>query len=276
MIYNPPIISEKIKLNNKNLYLFNDTIFGGTKVRFLQYRFSLLNDNITEIIYVGPYTGMAQIALGALCLKYKLKCKIFLNTEYNNNIEHNPLVKFGKTKLRINYDFIKKGRTLKNTLKDAKKYFLNDSSRFLFPFGMNEEDYLSFYAKILKNAIKKLKQPKRMWLVVGSGTILRLFQMIWPETQYLCVQVGKQIYKEYLEPRKLYNGNIVQDLVYIAPEEFTTNAEIQPPYQTIPWYDAKLWRFVLENANDRDAIFNIATMPKINKLKELLNNINKI
>ncbi len=36
MIYNPPILKDKINLNKKNIYLFNDNIFGGTKIRLLQ------------------------------------------------------------------------------------------------------------------------------------------------------------------------------------------------------------------------------------------------
>jgi len=274
MIYNPPILKNKINLNKKNIYLFNDTIFGGTKIRLLQYRFSLFENKYSEVIYAGPDTGMAQLAIGALCKQHKLKCKIFLNTNYKSNIDYNPIVNFGKNKLNIEYDYVKKGRTLKNTKTDAINYVNQDPTRFLLPFGADEEEYFPFYEKILKHALRKLKQPKRMWLVVGSGTILRLFQRIWPETQFLCVQVGKQIYTEYLEPRTLKDGTIIQDLVYVSPEEFAKNAEKQPPYPTIPWYDAKLWRFVLEHSENNDAIYNVAIMPTVKQLKEFLNNIN--
>jgi hypothetical protein len=80
----------------------------------------------------------------------------------------------------------------------------------------------------------------------------------------MVVQVGKKVDQNSL----LHNG--VQDELFIAPERFKDTATIQPPYETIPWYDAKLWRFVLQKAEEGDYIWNVATSPTLDGLYKFL------
>ena len=66
----------------------------------------------------------------------------------------------------------------------------------------------------------------------------------------------------------LHNG--IKDELFIAPERFQDWAEIQPPYETIGWYDAKLWRFVLQGAQEGDYIWNVAVSPDLTGLHRFL------
>jgi hypothetical protein len=175
-------------------------------------------------------------------------------------------VSFGKQFLDIKYEFAKdeKGRSLYDTDEDAKKYVEEDpQKRILLPFGIKDEKIVSRFVEILEDAINSIPQPKRMWIVAGSGMILEVFHRIWPKTKYMVVQVGKKV-----DP-VVHNG--IQDELFIAPERFKDTAMLQPPYETIPWYDAKLWRFVLSNAEEGDYIWNVATLPDVSGLYKFLN-----
>ncbi len=65
----------------------------------------------------------------------------------------------------------------------------------------------------------------------------------------MVVQVGKKIWPDMLEGKKYQ--------LFIAPEKFTENAISQPPYKTVPWYDAKLWQFFEKYNQQGDCIWNV-------------------
>jgi hypothetical protein len=263
-LLNPPIIPEDLEVKGKNLKLLSDKVFGGTKTRILQKVIKELP--YEEIVYAGPDSGMAQIAIGVVAKKYGKKATMFVNTP--SKVRMLPeLVNFGQSHLGIKYDFAKgeKGRTLYDTNEDAKKYVEeNPQKRILLPFGLKDEKTITEFAGVLKEAVKDIPQPKRMWMVAGSGMLLEVFHRIWPNTKYMVVQVGKKV-----DPTSLvHNG--VEDKLFIAPEKFQFYAQFQPPYETIGWYDAKLWRFVLEGAEEGDYIWNVATSPSLQELHKFL------
>ena len=263
-ILNPPIIPEDLEVKGKNLKLLNDKLFGGTKIRVLQKVIKELP--YEEIVYAGPDSGMAQIAIGAVAKKYGKKATMFVNTSLKVRMLP-PLVEFGKNHLGIKYDFSKdpKGRSLYDTNEDAKKYVSGDpQKRILLPFGLKDENTITEFAEILREAVKDMPQPKRMWMVAGSGMLLEVFHRIWPNTKYMVVQVGKNVDPASL----LHNG--VKDELFVAPERFKDMAEIEPPYETLSWYDAKLWRFVLQGAQEGDYIWNVATFPDLSGLHRFL------
>jgi hypothetical protein len=86
------------------------------------------------------------------------------------------------------------------------------------------------------------------------GFLLDLLNSIWPDTEFMIVQVGKQIWTEQLQRTKRHQ-------LFIASERFTDYALKQPPYRTIPWYDAKLWQFVELHGKSGDFIWNVAGLP---------------
>lgn len=75
-----------------------------------------------------------------------------------------------------------------------------------------------------------------------------------PETKFMIVQVGKKIWTEQMD-------RIKNKELFIAPEKFMDTALRQPPYVTIPWYDAKLWQFVEKHGENGDFIWNVAGLP---------------
>jgi hypothetical protein len=266
--FNPPIKVKEIKVENKIYHLIDDgELFGGTKIRFMIPYVAEIKEK--EIIYAGPDSGMAQIVLGVAGILFNKKVTVFVNTY--KDMKYKPyLVHFGMKYLNINYDFSNdvKGRTLKSTQECAEAYYnSNPKDKYMIPFGLLTDEFVKLFTKILTESLKNISPPNRLWLVVGSGMILKTLQNIWPSTEYQCVQVGKKVYNDQLRGTDVTEPI---DKLYIAPEYFSVKAIHQPPYDSIPWYDAKLWQFVLTNGKDGDYIWNVASLPTEYKLKEFL------
>lgn len=80
---NRPITVLKVfspdKLRQFNV--FDDSVsVGGTKQRLLGRFVETIDSKVQEVIYAGPDTGLAQVALAYCCLLYKKKSVVFLNT----------------------------------------------------------------------------------------------------------------------------------------------------------------------------------------------------
>ena len=56
------------------------------------------------------------------------------------------------------------------------------------------------------------------------------------------------------------NWKIKKHILFIAPEIFGDTALSQPPYRTVPWYDAKLWQFAVEHWQQGDCIWNVGSV----------------
>ena len=87
----------------------------------------------------------------------------------------------------------------------------------------------------------------------GSGFLFYVLHSIWPTTEFMVVQVGKKIWPDQLE-NKLHP-------LFIAPERFGAVALTQPPYPTVPWYDAKLWQYASQKWHPGDCIWNVGSVP---------------
>jgi len=132
---------------------------------------------------------------------------------------------------------------------------------FLVPFGLDSEDYNLIFEKQLRKVIGDNINPKRIWMSVGSGTILRVLGKIWPETQFMPVQVGKKLYEDQYTPElwhRLGGKERIDQLT--APQRFfeAVSEDLRPPYPSVATYDAKVWQFILEYGEEGDYVWNVA------------------
>jgi len=235
---------EKIKLDDKVevKVVRDDMVPGGTKQRAIDVFFK---GNGEEYIYAGPATGYAQVALAQAGKKHNEKVTVFLSAR---NIETQATKKARSLGAKIIYT--KTQMKLKDLKEAAAKYAKRKNNRVLLPFGLENSEFVKRLVTCIKEAWGRKKKPQRMWLVAGSATLLKALHEIFPECHFLVVQVGKKIWPDQLEG--------IKHNLYISPERFSDDAEIQPPYPTVKSYDAKLWRFVLKNAKDGDFVWNVA------------------
>lgn len=257
ILTNPLITNEILttqELPGKTFNLLNDGNFciGGTKQRLLGKLLSTLSHEY--IVYAGPALGMAQVALGYTAAIYKKKAVIFLNGSKSDL--NKPLCRLAQN-LGVDIRVRDTSSTLQNAEEDALAWVNQDpSNRFLSPFGLRKErtdPIFQMFHNQLKVALKNILEPRRIWLVGGSGFIFDVLSSIWPNTKLMIVQVGKKIWREVLEGKNYE--------LFIAPERFGETGLVQPPYHSIPWYDAKLWQFVKQHGENGDYIWNVAILP---------------
>lgn len=235
---------KKVKIKEKVTIkvVRDDMIPGGTKQRAIDVFF---NKKGEEYIYAGPPTGYAQVALAQAGKKHNEKVTVFLSKRYQDT----PATKKARS-LGAKIIYTKTSMRLKVLQEVAAEYAKRKNNRVLLPFGLDNEEFVQRLVICIKEAWGKKRKPKRMWIVAGSATLLRALYIVFPECHFLVVQVGKKIWPDQLES--------IKNTLYVSPENFNDIAEIQPPYPTVKSYDAKLWRFVLENGKDGDFVWNVA------------------
>ncbi|PRP81491.1 hypothetical protein PROFUN_10931 [Planoprotostelium fungivorum] len=240
--FNPGIIIRDYIFLKKTFHVVrDDELEAGTKQRAL---ISWLKDmEGSEFVYAGPVFGYAQIALALAAKINGKKATLFLE---KRSPRHPLTQKAGS--LGADIIEIRRGAHLKEVQQAAEEYTTErkDEGTVLLPLGLHTPQFIDILTRQVHEAITKthphLMQhpPKRMWLVVGSATILAALHKIWPQTHFLCVQVEG-----------------MNHTIYIAPERFDQISRRLPPYPSVCTYDAKLWQFVEDHGEDGDYIWNV-------------------
>ena len=264
-LYNPDIEISKHSINiimkNKskkiNFNVFrDDNLIGGTKQRALVdliLHVRKKNSKITNFIYAGPNTGYAQIALAYCCKLTKTKAVLFLNKPnikiYTESNKLTNLTKYAISQKTVELHEINNG-SIKNLELEASKYNIqNAHNSYILSFGGYEKMYMKYLEKNIISAMSKNINPKRLWIVAGSATILNVLYKIFPKTYFMVVQVGRTVWDDLLDKKRT--------TLFVSDERFNDIAEKQPPYPTVATYDAKLWTFFLEHGKNDDYIWNV-------------------
>lgn len=249
--WNPPVVIEQ----HDEFNIINDGyLLGGSKQRGAIPLLKKLPEK--EFIYVGPYTGFAQIAL-ALAAKLNNKiATLFIQ-------KHRPMTYQTKMAIQLGahvYEFTGRKAALASMREAAKEYATTRKHTRLFLLGFQEQEFKDLFTKSLKSAIKDsaLNKPNfsgTIWIAGGTATLANIFYKMFPKARINVVQVGKAID---------WHIDFDRSDFYIAPERFFESAEILPPYDSVPEYDAKVWRFVKEHGKPGDYIWNVASTPDNN------------
>jgi len=139
---------------------------------------------------------------------------------------------------------------------NAKKYCEVNPKSYLIPFGMKDKDFDKILNEQLIQSIPKEIIPERLWLTVGSGTLLRTLGKIFNKTTFLPVQVGKKV------KLKDYDNDLWKRMENLKISKYSffesVPKHLLPPYSSCP-YDAKVWEHVLENGQNGDYVWNVAS-----------------
>lgn len=237
----------------KSYLLFDESMryLFGTKqrvaARYVRQQKSKRND--VELVYAGPTFGMGALALALGCQEENMPFRLFLSgprlLEHMtpSQCKHIELCQCG----------------LAETVRRAKTYVAQAPlTRQLVKFGLDDEAYRQLLLEDLRSdqvlcdliaSRVRLGHRLRVWICVGSGTLLRVLMSVFPpDTEFHAVQVGKRL--------KLSDSRIIK---YVAPENLGQPAQVNPPYSAFPYFDAKIWRFVQLYGEKGDIIWNIAS-----------------
>jgi 1-aminocyclopropane-1-carboxylate deaminase/D-cysteine desulfhydrase-like pyridoxal-dependent ACC family enzyme len=247
------IIPETVRLDDdKEVKLFivrDDYLIGGTKQRIMKK--VIEGSQCKEFIYAGPVYGYAQIALAYAGKLLNRRITLFVETITPMHRLTLEAKNYGAKIMQMG-----KRAKLKYVQEKAVQYYEKNKSNSvcLIPFGLHTPLYIDYLAQQIKLSLPidltdEKNHPKRMWLVAGSATLLNALYKVFPGTFFNVVQVGKTIWEDMTEPQRTK--------IYISDERFQDKATIQPPYPTVSTYDAKLWKYVLQDAMDGDYVWNV-------------------
>ena len=279
-LYDDAAIKGEIIKKKYNFSVFNDCpLIGGTKQRALVPFISRLVEN--KIVYAGPSIGFAQIALAkALSILYnndstKPKKQLIL---YFNGSNLNIKKHFDITKKIVEiYDNIvinifcsvndvsKFNRMLMNNLKSNERFRIipeekklkeiqkyvtrqhGDSNSYVVPFGLRFPGFVNLLSKQIIKALPNFDRNRediRIWLVAGSGAILNSLYKVFPNAEFVIVEVGHTIFDDVMELKRTTKF-IYSKIIKHKKKGNLFNEDAKDiwdmPYYSVNNYDAKVW-----------------------------------
>lgn len=232
----PNVTVEKLKIKNgKIVVVREDLLVGGTKSRAaIPFIKKMKEYGCSQFNYASPFCGYAQIALALACKENNVKCKIFA-------VERNGLSEYSKIAQDHNAEI-----ELCSTLDEAE-HNASKEKGFKIPLGFNHTLYETFFFSALKKQLEIVNPKNSIWVPVGSGTLLKTIRKC---TDKKLIGVNVKIIPIHI---KLPNTTIID-----APERFEEQAAHPPAIPSNPYYDAKIWQFVQNYAQNDDVWWNVA------------------
>lgn len=280
--HNPELVLHTVNTGDVGVTIIReDYLECGTKQRgyFFFSNISFIHDSV---VIVAAANGYGQLAASWCARRSGMECHIIYNTVIINQAKElvNRAKNYGSfcyTAIRKNdeikvSDLSNRTEKFKIQTKSSNNKIVSSSISYeaaraivnklenagkkplLISLGIDDHDYINELSRCISIANTSNIQPTRLWLTVGSGTILSSLFKIWPNTKFLVVQVGMRVdIDKYRE-----NGMNIE--LYKYPSSFVESVKTgdRPPYPSVDSYDAKVWKFVKMYAKDGDYVWNTA------------------
>lgn len=168
----------------------------------------------------------------------------------------------------------------------AEAYVREDTTnRSLIPFGVESDEFRVALCTNIRRAMPPsiatstststvLISPRRVWIAVGSGTLLRVLGVLWPSAEFMPVRVGKNVWQDQFSDelwRRVGGRERIDELRAVDDSKlprgtqhglryyaFSQPTTLLPPYASVACYDAKVWERVLRFGEEGDLIWNVA------------------
>ena len=255
MNWSPPIRTSQLRtLKGSITVVRDDYLNGGTKQRaIIPFLMEKKEFGFHEFVYASPFSGYAQIALAYSCSAVDLDCVIFAESQLGEISGFTAKIKDLAT-IHLTDD-------LSQAEQEAEQYVESAQGAMKIPLGFADLGYVKHLKDVLErewqNLVKKVGKPRNIWLPVGSGILARTFRDVAPpETKLICVDV--RVLRHTDQRIQTVAGLENVDLLRV-PEKFSQACERPPSIPSNSYYDAKLWRFIAESAEDGDVWWNVAS-----------------
>lgn len=234
---NPPPVVEEYN----GFHVVRDDKLGyGSKARFIDY---LVKTEGDEWVFGGANkVGWGPISLTHVCNKYGKKATFFMAKRSVPTWHQQQVLDMGGT-----IHWVDNGM-LTVTKARARKYYERDTvNRRVLPLGLEHPTVLASIVKVARNLPVK---PTEIWTVASSGTLNRGLQLAFPDVPAYAVEVGHKMI-DYEKGRA-----ITMRSSYAYDQKVEESR--MPPYPSEPYYDAKVWDFVVSNGKKGALIWNVA------------------
>lgn len=270
LIENPPIVPERIELENKTLFLVQEgRMLFGTKQRAMRTFIETIKKEqpeIEEVLYVGGYnaSGPAAFAYGALMCNLKCTIIIAYKTEEKLDFFTKSRYKASLNVLKVKLHLVKtygEARTLADDIRKKSK-----KGSIYYPImGFNTPLWRNILSSKIRDAARAgnlhFGKDTTIWITAGTGSVAMSLNMAFPEVNLGLYMTGSEKYQKIIKDWAKNKENVV-----LIP---TLDLEHKPrvPYPTVADYDDYIWPYIWQYAEDGDIIWNIATddveLPKL-------------
>ena len=225
----------KVRIDNvEGIQVLRDDLYpGGTKARVIPELLETLGAPET-VVYASPAPGYAQVALAYAAKATGRRAVIFTAARKEQHARTNEAERAGATIIQVPYGY------LSNVTAKAETW-AKENNALRLPFGIDIPEMRTGITKIAA----ALPEPTQVWTVAGSGTLTRSLQDAWSSAEFHAVRIGS-------EPK------IGRASLHLAPERFEQMAKVTPPFPSCGNYDAKAWRFILDQATTGSLFWNVA------------------
>jgi hypothetical protein len=236
----------------------DDLLPGGTKQRasapFIK---DMMNLGFTHFVYASPFAGFAQVALSYACQMLNVSCTIVC--EKDQRFTDGRLHPFSELARSYGARIVKV-----SNLAEAEEIALsienNQYTTFKIPLGFDCKEFRVHLKTVIEKAFRQIENEsgivKRLWISVGSGTLLKTFLEALPErVNFLCVDV-RVLGQSDTRIQSLKCHSRVE--YFEAPMTFHTEARVLPDIPSNTFYDAKLWEFIKLHGVLGDVWWNVA------------------
>lgn len=247
MPINPQLDIIKLNYGNKSFFVVQDSnLLTGTKQRGFKFFESVKNAGYDSVVtFATPY-GYGQVATSWACNQAGIDCHIFLP----NIKPSSPLSLLAANYGAQLHEIGDPNQQITNQiLRQEAQDFTTDNDYFI-ELGLDDDFYISHLAYAISQVSTNIN-PKNIWVAGGSAVVSRALNQAFPLSNLHIVQVGRKIYDDVVESIK------PDPTIYVAPENFSDDAQFPPPYKSLINYDAKIWRFVMLYGQNGDFIWNI-------------------
>lgn len=252
-------------IDGKSFNIIQEGIMiGGSKERAI-YPF-VFGTNYGEYVYAGPSQGFAVVALSKACRDAssegkKVRCTLFVDSFGKESYQIRMARKYGASIKSYGRGY---GSKLKERMEIARNYVSRSNDSVMVEFGASGirsfNNYVSNMRDAISSSVKDYQNRiKRLWLTSGSGTTLKALNIILPNTHFMVLEVGKTIYDDIIDTKRWtkFDKTSISNLKFYED----VSEKLFPPFDSVPNYDAKIWRVFLENFKEDDFLLNIASIP---------------
>jgi hypothetical protein len=201
------------------------------------------------LVYTGADTSYTAIALAYVASKLNLPLTIYASGVRNRPAE--PATRAEEYGARLIY--VKDGlKAVRNT---ALEYVRQNPKRVLLPSELYDKTYLSILTTNLRAALRDVPIPRRVWVPVGNGGLLRSLAEVWPQTIFLAVTVYRGL--NWSDYPKGFSERCIEYPAYTTYKYYEeVRPEDTPPYPSVTNYDSKIWLFAKNELRPGDYIWN--------------------
>jgi hypothetical protein len=212
---------------------------GGTKAVILSEIFNTVAED--NIVVAGHRFGGAGLALAEACKAHRKMAHIF----YEDGQAEPDIFKVtcSHQSARIHICEGVKRQIDVHTI--AEKFAKESSDTKIYPIGFATEEFRQSLTRYVGNLPF---EPKEIWTVAGTGTLLRALRAAWPDAEIHALTMNF--------PQTDTTG---ADYIYLAKEKDDEETRCPPPFPSSRYYDARLWSYVRRHASQNALIYNVAS-----------------